>query len=76
MLNAQIHSNAHNAISPTFYEQLLRLKIPKVQKKSIKLSSFIALLRSAHVKAARRMLVKLTLVILFSPLFPLTQFMH
>ena len=33
---------------------------PKSAKKTVKLSSFFALLGSAHVKAARRMLVKLT----------------
>ena len=33
---------------------------PKIVKKTVKLSSFIALLGSAHIKAARRTLVKLT----------------
>ena len=33
---------------------------PKSAKKTVKLSSFIALLGSGRVKAARRMLVKLT----------------
>ena len=33
---------------------------PKIEKKTGKLSSSIALLGSAHIKAARRMLVKLT----------------
>ena len=33
---------------------------PKSTKKTVKLSSFIALLGFAHVKAAHRMLVKLT----------------
>ena len=48
------------SISPTFYEQLLCTQIPKAQKKTVKLSSFIALLGSARVRAARRTLVKLT----------------
>ena len=48
------------SISSTFYKHLLRAKIPKARKKIIKLSSFIALLGSACVKAARRTLVKLT----------------
>ena len=48
------------SISSTFYEQLLRLQTPKAQKKTVKSSSFSALLGSASVKAARRMLVKLT----------------
>ena len=33
---------------------------PKIAKKTVKFSSFIALLGSSHVKAARRTLVKLT----------------
>jgi len=48
------------SISPTFYKQLLLAKIPKAKKKTVKLSSFIALLGSARVKATRRTLVKLT----------------
>jgi hypothetical protein len=44
-----------------FYEQLLRGKIPKPQKKSVKLSVFFELLGSVHVKAAHKMLMKLTL---------------
>ena len=48
------------SISPTFYEQLLRAQIPKAQKKRVKLSSFFAILESAHVKPVRRILVKLT----------------
>ena len=49
------------SISPTFYKQLLRAQISKAQKKTVKLSSFIALLGSASVKSAHRTLVKLTL---------------
>ena len=56
----EVRCGNHEAISPTFYEQLLRAQIPKVQKKTVKLTSFIALLGSAHVKAALRMLVKLS----------------
>ena len=48
------------SISPTFYEQLLCLQIPKAQKKRVKLSSVIVFLGSLKVKAARRTLVKLT----------------
>ena len=36
---------------------------PKSAKKTVKLSSFFALLESVHVKAARRMLVKFTRVV-------------
>jgi len=42
-----------------FYEQLLLAQIPKAQK-AVKLSVFFALSGSAHAKAARRKLVKLT----------------
>jgi hypothetical protein len=48
------------SILPTFYEQLLRTQIPKVQKNTVKLSVFFALLGSACVKAAHKMLVKST----------------
>ena len=37
------------------------MQIPKAKKKTVKLISFIALLGSARVKAARRTLVILTL---------------
>jgi hypothetical protein len=40
------------AISSTFLEQLFRLQILKVQKKTVKLSVFFTLLGSAHEKAA------------------------
>ena len=42
---------------------------PKSAKKTAKLSSFIELLGSARAKAARRMLVKLTLVLGAEELF-------
>ena len=48
------------SISPTFYKQLLCMQIQKAQKKTFKLSRFFALLGSTSVKAACRMLVKLT----------------
>jgi len=48
------------SISSTCYEQLLRAKIPKAQKKTVKLSSFFMLLGYASVKAACRTLMKLT----------------
>jgi len=38
------------SISPTFYKQLLRVKIPKVQKDANDLTGFFALLGSALVK--------------------------
>jgi len=47
-------------ISSTFYEQLLGVQIPKVQKKTVKLSVFFVLVGSAHVKAAHGTLMKLT----------------
>jgi len=47
------------SISPMFYEQLLHLQIPKVQKKLLDLTVFFALLVSACIKAARRTLMKL-----------------
>ena len=50
----------HGSISSTFYKQLLRTQTPKAQKKTVKSSSFFALLGSASAKVARRMLVKLT----------------
>jgi hypothetical protein len=42
-----------------FYEQLLRLKIPKAQRRLANGLYFFALLRSALEKAARKTLVKL-----------------
>ncbi len=48
------------SISSTFYEQLWPTQIPKVQKKTVKLSIFWALSGSTNVKAARRTLIKLT----------------
>ena len=42
------------------YEQILCLQIPKTQKKLLNLTVFFALLGSARVKAACKMLVKLT----------------
>ena len=41
------------SISPTFYEQLLRAQIPKVQKDS-KFNQLFVLLGSACIKAARK----------------------
>ncbi len=43
-----------------FYEWLLGKQIPKAQKKTFKLSVFFVLSGSASVKAAHRMLMKLT----------------
>jgi hypothetical protein len=47
-------------ILPTFYAHLLCAKIPKVAKDSVYVSVFFALLGSARIKAARKMLVKST----------------
>jgi len=43
-----------------FYQQLLHAKIPKVQKKRVKLSVFFALSGSECAKAACKTLMKLT----------------
>ena len=50
--------NYQGSISPTFYKQLLRAD-PKSAIKLLNLTVFSALLGSACVKAAPRMLVKL-----------------
>ncbi len=50
----------HGSISPTFYERLLRSQIPKAEKMTDYLTLFFARLGSVHVKASRKMLVKLT----------------
>jgi len=43
------------------HKQLLLASILKVQKKTDNLTTFLALLRSAHIKAACKTLMKLTL---------------
>jgi len=48
------------SISPTFYEQLLRVQIPKTQKDTDDLTVFFSLLGSALVRTAHKMLVKST----------------
>jgi len=48
------------SISSMFCKQLLHAQIPKVQKKTFNLTVFFALSRSARIRAARRMLMKLT----------------
>ena len=48
------------SISPTFYEQLLHAQRSQKRKKQHNLTVFLALLGSAGVKYARKMLVKLT----------------
>jgi len=45
-----------------FYAQFLRLQMPKLKKDTDNLTAISALLGSAHVKAARKTLVKLTTV--------------
>jgi len=47
-------------ISPIFYAKLSLAKITKVQKYSQPPSVFFAVLGSAHIKALRNMLLKLT----------------
>jgi len=49
------------SISPTFYVQLLHTQFPKAQKKTDGLKIIFALLGSARIKAASKMLVKLIL---------------
>ena len=58
-------------ISPTFYEHLVRRKIPKAQKKLLDLTVFFALLGSDGVKAAHRMLMKLTPRLVLVPGLPI-----
>ncbi len=53
------HSGYQGSISPTFYTKLLRVQIPKA-KNTVKLSVFFALLGTALVKAAHKLMVKLT----------------
>jgi len=49
------HGNGQQvSISPTFYAQLLRSEIPKSPKNTDKLFKYV------HIKAARKMYVKLT----------------
>jgi len=48
------------SISSMFYEQLLRTQIPKAENFTGNMTVIFALLGSAHVKAARRSLMKLT----------------
>jgi len=42
------------SISSTFYKQLLRMQIPKVQKKTDDLTVVLGLLGSARIKAGRQ----------------------
>jgi len=48
------------SISPIFYEKLLHVQIPKVQKIQSSHQHFFALLGSVHVKSALKILIKLT----------------
>jgi hypothetical protein len=48
------------SISPTFYKQLLRMRIPKAQSNSQVISVFFALLGSALIKVACKTLTKST----------------
>jgi len=48
------------SISQTFYAKLLLAQIPEAQKKTDDMIVFFALLGSAYVKAASKMLMKLT----------------
>ncbi len=58
--NMRITNIHQGPISPTFYAQLFTHPDPKSAKNTVKLSSFFALLGSAHVKAVHKMLVKST----------------
>ncbi len=59
--SSQFFSNTSvRSISSTFYEQLLHVQIPEVQKDSQVGSLFCAFLGSARAKALGKMLVKLT----------------
>jgi hypothetical protein len=49
------------SVSSTFYKQLLCVQIPKAQKDTDDLIVFFALLGSVRVKAAHKLLVKLTM---------------
>jgi len=54
------------SISPTFYDQLLHVQIPKGQKDSQVISVILGtLVGSARVKTAHKMLVKLTPGVIF-----------
>jgi len=53
------------SISPTFHKQLLLAQIPKAQKDD-NFNVFFVLLGSGCVKAAHRMLMKLTLGVNFT----------
>ncbi len=48
------------SISPTFYVKLLPLQVPKAQNDTADMTVFFVLSVSASVKAAHRMLMKLT----------------
>ena len=53
-------SRVLGSISPTFYEQLLRVQRSRKRKKQLNLTFFLAILGSVLAKAARKTLVKLT----------------
>ncbi len=55
-----VPANYQVSISSTFYEQLLRTQIPKVQKRHSHHQDLFALLVSGHVNAAHKTLMKLT----------------
>jgi hypothetical protein len=49
------------SISPPFYAKLLHAKITKMQKDTVDLTVFFAILGSLHAKSARKTFVNLTL---------------
>jgi len=57
------------SISSTIYKQLFSAQIPKAQKRHSQVVSLFALSGSAHIKAACRMLIKLTPVVDFINIF-------
>jgi hypothetical protein len=56
------------SISPTIYCKLLRLHFQKAEKNAVKPSVFFALLESLRLKAAHKMLLKLTPAVHFHQL--------
>jgi len=53
-------TNDQGSISPTINRQHLRVQIPKALKDTYNLTEFLRFLGSLHIKAAHKMLMKLT----------------
>ena len=56
LLKESIEIRDLGSISPTFYEQLLRVQRSQKRKKQLNLTVFLALLGSVRVKAAHKTL--------------------